>query len=136
MLRIRNCCMSKRILVLEDEVKILELMEMILEEEGHEVVAFNQYVPVDDVIEFGAQLIVLDIRLSNGYGHLLCKDLKANPSTSKIPVILVSGADNLATIAAECGADAYLQKPFGIEELIAIVSDTIKQSKIKRNPPA
>jgi DNA-binding response OmpR family regulator len=89
---------------------------------------------VDDVIEFGAQLIVLDIRLANGYGHLLCKDLKANPSTLKIPVILISGADNLAAIAADCGADAYLQKPFGIPELIAIVTETIKHSKVKRNP--
>ena len=113
--------MNKRIIVLEDEKDILELMEIALEEEGYEVVAINHHEPLEYIIEFEPELILLDIRLPNGYGHILCHDLKANRETSRIPVILVSGADNLAKIAEECKADDYLAKPFNIDDLLRCV---------------
>jgi DNA-binding response OmpR family regulator len=113
--------MIKRIIILEDEKEILELMEMALQEEGYEVISLDHHAPLEYLIEFAPELILADVRLSNGYGHILCHDLKANPVTSGIPVILISGADNLAKIAEECQADDYLPKPFGIEDLISIV---------------
>lgn len=113
--------MRKRILLLEDERGILELIQEILETEGYEVFAFGNYESVEDIIEFRPQLILLDVRLSNGYGHLLCQDLKANPKTARIPVILVSGADNLKKIAEDCGADNFLSKPFNMDDLIQMV---------------
>lgn len=113
--------MRKRILLLEDEKGILELIQEILETEGYEVFAFANYESVEDIIEFRPQLILLDVRLSNGYGHLLCQDLKANTKTARIPVILVSGADNLKKIAEDCGADNFLSKPFNMDDLIQMV---------------
>jgi DNA-binding response OmpR family regulator len=113
--------MNKRILLLEDEKNILDLMQEILEGEGYNVIAFNQYESVEEIIEFAPHLILLDIRLSNGYGHLLCEDLKANPKTSHIPVILVSGAGNLEKIAKDYNADNFLAKPFDMEDLINMV---------------
>ena len=113
--------MIKRIIVLEDEKDILELVEMALQEEGYEVITLNHHAPLEDLIEFAPELILLDVRLSNGYGHILCHDFKANPVTSGIPVILISGADNLAKIAEECEADDYLPKPFNTGDLINLV---------------
>jgi DNA-binding response OmpR family regulator len=113
--------MSKRILLLEDEEKILELIQEILEAEGYNVIAFKHYESVEEIIEFAPELILLDIRLSDGYGHLLCEDLKSNPRTSHIPVILVSGADNLEKIAQDYKADNYLSKPFSVDELVNMV---------------
>ncbi|MDB5133801.1 MAG: phoB 4 [Mucilaginibacter sp.] len=113
--------MSKRILLLEDEEKILELIQEILEAEGYNVIAFKHYESVEDIIEFAPGLILLDIRLSDGYGHLLCEDLKSNPKTTHIPVILVSGADNLEKIAQDYKADNYLSKPFSVDELVKMV---------------
>jgi len=115
--------MSKRILLLEDEKEILELIQEILEEEGYNVIAFSHYESVEDIMDFSPQLILLDIRLSNGYGHLLCEDLKSNPKTSHIPVILVSGANNLEKIAADYKADGFLAKPFDMEDLIKMVKN-------------
>ncbi len=115
--------MEKRILVLEDEKAILELIEMFLESEGYFVIGINHYEPLEYIIEFGPDMILLDVRLSDGYGHLLCKDLKANPVTTKIPVILVSGADNLEVIAKECKADDYLCKPFNADDLLKVVKE-------------
>lgn len=113
--------MSKRILLLEDEKEILELIQEILEGEGYNVIAFNHYESAGNIMDFDPQLILLDIRLSNGYGHLLCEDLKANPKTAHIPVILVSGASNLEKIAGDYKADGFLAKPFDMEDLIKMV---------------
>ena len=113
--------MHKRILLIEDEKNILELMEMTLGDEGYDVFAINHYEPVDYIIEFAPNVVLLDVRLSDGYGHLLCKDLKENPLTSAITVILVSGAGNLEKIAHDYKADDYLSKPFSADELVNIV---------------
>ena len=113
--------MSKRILLLEDEKNILDTIQEILEGEGYSVIAFNHYESVEAIIEFAPELILLDIRLSNGYGHLLCQDLKSNPLTADVPVILVSGADNLEKIAQDYKADNFLSKPFNLNDLISMV---------------
>jgi DNA-binding response OmpR family regulator len=113
--------MNKRIVVLEDEKAILDLIEIALEEEGYDVIAINHHEPMEYFIDFAPQIILLDVRLSNGYGNILCENLKANPITSMIPVILVSGANNLVKIANECKADGYLSKPFSVDELLTCV---------------
>lgn len=113
--------MNKLVVVLEDEKAILDLMEIALEEEGYDVIAINHHEPLEYFIDFAPQIILLDVRLSNGYGNILCGDLKANPITSMIPVILVSGANNLVKIANECKADGYLSKPFSVDELLTCV---------------
>jgi CheY-like chemotaxis protein len=113
--------MSKRVLLLEDNKESLELIEEILTEEGYHVIAFDHYESVDHIIDFAPELILLDIRLSDGYGHLLCEDLKNDPKTKNTPVILVSGAGNLEKIARDCRADNFLSKPFDLEDLIQLV---------------
>ena len=113
--------MDKHVVVLEDNKETLEMVESILSEEGYFVTAINHYKPIDFFIEFEPNLILLDIRLINGYGHLLCKDLKANFQTSHIPVILASGAGNLELIAKESGADGFISKPYSIEDLVSVV---------------
>lgn len=120
--------MSKRIIILEDEKNTLELVETVLGEEGYDAIAINHYEPLEYLIDFAPELILLDIRLSGGYGHLLCKDLKANPITSHIPVILISGSDNLEAIAKGCKADGFLSKPFTLQDLISTVKQFDQKS--------
>ena len=87
--------MGKRVMILEDDEDLLSLEEMILMGEGYNVIPFNHYQSPDYMIDFMPELILLDVRLGDGYGHLLCKQLKNNPVTSNIPVILISGSMNL-----------------------------------------
>ena len=105
--------MRQRILLLEDNKQSLELIEQILTEEGLNIVDFNP------------QLILLDIRLSNGYGHLLCEDLKRDARTKNTPVILVSAANNLEKIAGDSHADAFLSKHFNLRDLVQLVKQYI-----------
>lgn len=108
-------------MLLEDDKKTLELTEEILLEEGYHPIACDHYESVGSILEILPELILLDVRLAGGYGHILCAQLKDNPATSAIPVILVSAAENLATIAFECHADNYLAKPYSIETLVDMV---------------
>jgi DNA-binding response OmpR family regulator len=122
--------MNKRVLVLEDNKQSLELIEEILAGEGYHVISFSHYESVENIIDFGPQLILLDIRLSDGYGHLLCQELKADPASQSIPVILVSAADNLEKIAKECRADDFLRKPFDLNALLEKVKHYLVDTDI------
>ena len=68
-------------------------------------------------------LVVLDNKLKDGFGHELCSEIKANDLTKHIPVILTSGYADLADLAQQCGADAYLAKPFDVDALIKQVHE-------------
>ncbi len=117
--------MRQRILLLEDNVQSLELIEQVLSDEGYLVIALNHYESVENIVDFNPQLILLDIRLLNGYGHLLCEDLKKDARTRNTPVILVSAANNLEKIARDSKADAFLAKPFNLKDLVQLVKQYV-----------
>jgi response regulator RpfG family c-di-GMP phosphodiesterase len=67
-------------------------------------------------------VVVLDVRLPGGNGLDICRELKADPATDGISVVLLTGSDGgTAEAAAEAGADAFLRKPFSPLELLAVV---------------
>jgi len=124
--------MAKRILVVDDEAKLLRAVAVTLREEGYEVttarggaealVAVNASVP---------DLVVSDIRMPGMDGYQLARALRSNPRTELIPVIFLTAKgerkDRLAGIRT--GADAYLTKPFDPEELLAVVSNILKRAE-------
>jgi DNA-binding NarL/FixJ family response regulator len=124
--------MAKRILVVDDEAKLLRAVAVTLREEGYEVatarsgaealVAVNASVP---------DLIVSDIRMPGMDGYQLARALRSNPRTELIPVVFLTAKgerkDRLAGIRT--GADAYLTKPFDPEELLAVVSNLLKRAE-------
>jgi DNA-binding NarL/FixJ family response regulator len=124
--------MAKRILVVDDEAKLLRAVAVTLRGEGYEVttarsgaealVAVNASVP---------DLIVSDIRMPGMDGYQLARALRSNPRTELIPVVFLTAKgerkDRLAGIRT--GADAYLTKPFDPEELLAVVSNLMKRAE-------
>jgi two-component system, OmpR family, phosphate regulon response regulator PhoB len=109
--------MKKRIVIIEDDKDILDMMDYILTDEGYDIVGYSTIEGVKTVAEQRPALVLLDNRLSNGYGNALCLSLKSDPATGHIPVILVSAAHDLEQIVLECRADGYLKKPFNISDL-------------------
>jgi two-component system phosphate regulon response regulator PhoB len=116
---------AKKVIVIEDNRDILDLMQYILEDEGYEVISSMDGSVLGNVEQHEPALIVLDNSLTTEKGSSLCRTLKSNPSTAKYPVILVSAMNELEDIAKECQADAYLPKPFDINELVAVVKQYI-----------
>ena len=113
--------MNKRIVVIEDDIDILELIRYVLVDEGYDVVWFTHLQPVERIILLFPSVVLLDIRLGVGFGDTLCKLIKLNPASKQIPVILVSAVPNLANIAKQCQADTFLPKPFNLYKLVKLV---------------
>jgi two-component system response regulator VicR len=119
--------MSKRILVIDDDEDILQIMNIIFQEEGYEVVLSNTAETADHVQVIHPDLILLDVRIlgSNKSGLEICADIKRKYHNLKLPVILVSAESDLATLAEQCGADGYITKPFDVDELVMHVKEYI-----------
>jgi two-component system phosphate regulon response regulator PhoB len=114
--------MPKKIIVIEDNHDILDMIAYILEDEGYEVLPSVNSEPLKEVESHKPDLILLDDWLTDGYGHKLCADLKSNPAIAHIPVLLISSVVNLAELAQKSKADGFIAKPFDIHHLI----DTVK----------
>ncbi len=113
-----------RILAVDDDKDILEVLQFILEDSGYEVDTLSDGKYLFEKIRTHApDLILLDIMLGNLDGRELCKNVKTVEETHHIPVILVSASHNTTGLMNQDGApNAFVAKPFDINELL----DTIK----------
>jgi len=114
--------MNNKIVLIDDDEDILDVIQYILADEGYNVVAYDHLQPLEKIIEQKASVILLDNKLANAYSNTLCIALKSNYKTKHIPVILMSAAEDLEQIAKACNADAFLNKPFELKEFIKLVS--------------
>lgn len=119
---------KRRVLIIEDNQDILEMMRMILEEDGYDVMPSSNSWPITDIKLLNPDLILIEMRLADGCGKNTCKILKENPDTKSIPVILVSTHPGLQQLALESNANGFLNKPFDIIELIIIARTWAKPS--------
>lgn len=110
--------MRTKILIIENDSDIRNIVKYILENEGFDVIAANPW-PANELHRHKADLIVLDEWVNEKEGHLLCTELKDLHETQHIPVIIFSTQNNIAEIATKCRAEGYVRKPFDIDELIA-----------------
>jgi DNA-binding response OmpR family regulator len=115
----------KKILIVEDDVDILDLLELILRQNGYAVIKINREIPVKEIIGIAPHLIVIDFLLPYRLGNEICLELKDNKHTKHIPVILYSAANNLKDIANKSRADAYIPKPFDINDFVNLVNKLV-----------
>jgi DNA-binding response OmpR family regulator len=117
-----------KILVAEDDHSILEVIKIILEGEGYQIISTNEQDMVLRLIsEYKPNLILLDIWLSGHDGGKIAKHLKSKQETKYIPIILISANNETPKITIESGADDFLLKPFDIDDLLKIVKKYMKK---------
>lgn len=111
---------SKKILIVDDDVAILDSLSMLLDFEGFDVNAVQRGQEVFPVVESSSKpdIILLDIWLSGEDGRDICKKLKECESTKNIPVVMMSAARGLESTAINCGANVFIAKPFEIDHLV------------------
>jgi len=109
-----------RILIVDDDKDLLEVVQSLLIKKGFEVDAHTNWDDAYKNIEdFQPQIILLDVFLSGVDGLEICKSLKAAAHTSHIPVIVFSGYPSIGETAIyEYGADDFITKPFEVYDLI------------------
>jgi len=121
---------AKKIMVIEDDKDIRDTIVYILEEEQYEVISSEDSKILKSLDEHKPDLILMDNWLtdwkSDANGQQLSKELKSDPATSHIPVIIISAVSNVKEIAEAGLANGYLRKPFDLNELIDIVKLHIK----------
>lgn len=119
--------MQKRILIVDDNKDILDVVEETLTYEKFEVLATSDS---DDVpakaVSFKPDLVLLDYRLGNITGGEICRELKAMPEFSEVPVIIFTAYINRSEELFTYGCDATIEKPFDMSELITKVNDLVK----------
>ncbi len=118
--------MSKRILVLDDNQDILEIVHETLSYEKFDVKSIsngNEVMPL--VEEFKPDLVILDYRVAGTNGGELCKQIKSHPKFSNVPVIIFSAYINHNDELFQYGCDAIINKPFNLTELVEKVNNLI-----------
>lgn len=121
-----------KILVVDDEEEILELVQYNLTKEGYEVIAAGTGELAVDLAEREApNLLVLDLMLPGMDGLDVCRTLKGNKKTAHIPIMMLTARSAEADIVTglELGADDYLVKPFSPRVLIARVKTLLRRTK-------
>ena len=125
---------TERILVVDDEEEVRDLVAAYLTKEGFRVATAPDGTSMRRVLaEDSVDLIVLDVRLPDESGFNLVRDLRRTHDT---PVILLTGKSEPVDriVGLELGADDYLSKPFELRELLARIRSVLRRSQSKPRP--
>jgi PAS domain S-box-containing protein len=124
-----------RVLIVDDDRKILDLLVELLEIEGYEIAtALDGLEAFDLAISFNPDVIVSDVVMPQVGGLELCRHLKEDARTAYIPVLLISGripANDAGIEGLHAGADDYLDLPFRNEELLVKVARLVERHRME-----
>jgi two-component system alkaline phosphatase synthesis response regulator PhoP len=120
---------SKKILIVDDEVDLVETLRLPLEMEGYTVlVSSNGEDALNQARKEKPHLIILDIMLPKLDGYKVCRLLKFDERYKHIPILMLTAKtqEKDKILGAETGADEYITKPFDIDELIEKIKKYLK----------
>ena len=120
--------MNKKVLVVDDEKPIADILKFNLQKEGYDVnVAYDGEEAIRKVYQFEPDLILLDIMLPKMDGFQVCKKIR---ESFNIPILMLTAKEEEVdkVLGLELGADDYITKPFGVRELLARVKANIRRN--------
>jgi CheY-like chemotaxis protein len=119
--------MKKTVWIVDDDHGILDVIKIILEQEGYNAVVISEPMDIFGKIKQDSlpDVILLDVLMSGIDGRDVGKQLKQNPKTQHIPIIIMTADIQIENKAKDAMADAYIKKPFDIDDLLAIVKKNI-----------
>ena len=112
----------KKVMIADDDPGIVDSLSMMLEFEGYEVSSTLNGASLLHLNGSLPDLLLLDIWMSGIDGRDICKQLKQQPHTSKMPILMISASKDIELSALEAGANDFLAKPFEMEELLEKVA--------------
>lgn len=121
--------MTKKILIIEDDIAITDSLKMMLEMEGYAVAIITDATKAYHLAKYQADLILLDIWMSGQDGRDIAKKVKSNKETKHIPIIMISASKDIEKSALDAGVDDYLAKPFEMDELLAKIAQQLHKTK-------
>ncbi len=125
---------AKRILVVDDEPDIVDLVSYNLKKEGFDVVsAFDGEEALEKIRKNNFDFIILDLMLPGMHGTEICRILRSDPKTRNVPIIMLTakGEEVDKVLGLEMGADDYMTKPFSPRELLARIKTVMRRASEK-----
>lgn len=121
---------NARILVVDDEQDLLEILKFNLETEGYEVVTATS---AEDALQLDIasfDLLLLDVMMGGMSGFAMARQLKDNPATAQVPIIFLTARDteNDTVTGFNLGADDYISKPFSLREVMVRVRAVLRRT--------
>jgi len=114
--------MKKKVVLVQDNKDILDIMDQVLVEEGFDVTASLTTEPIDKIDKIDPDVVVIDDHIKGSKkGSKIVQELKSDPKTEDVSAVLTSTSEKLPEIAQESKADDYIQKPFDIEHMVEVV---------------
>ena len=112
---------KKKILVVDDDPGILDVLQIMLEESGYEVETSQEALLIEKKLIVPPDIILLDMWMSGINGKDVCRKLKSESKTRNITIVMISANNDIEKIANESGADAFMSKPFQMNDLLALL---------------
>lgn len=125
---------GEKILVVDDEEHIVELIKFNLETNGFKVISAGDG---NDALKLARrevpQLVLLDLMLPGMDGYDVCREIRRDQSISTMPVIMITakGEELDKILGLELGADDYITKPFSVRELVARVKAVLRRTRVQ-----
>ncbi len=120
--------MATKVLIAEDEEDVRDVMELFLESQGYEVeTAYDGLDALDRVKTWKPDVVLMDIMMPVKDGIEVCREVKADPDTRDIPIIMVSAAGKREKEgeARDAGASAYILKPYEPSQLVEMIEKCV-----------
>ncbi|WP_199141222.1 response regulator [Pedobacter sp. ASV12] len=128
----------KKILICDDDEGITDMLELVLEETGHEIITETNSLNIKSILkEDLPDLILLDLWMPVLSGDQVLKTLRADENTKQLPVIVISASRDGKEIALDAGATDFVAKPFDIDELLHKIEKYLNYNFLKienKNP--
>ena len=123
---------KKRILLVDDEVQLVEVVKMRLEANNYEVIpAYDGQEALDKARKIKPDLIILDLMLPKMDGYKVCRMLKFDEKYKNIPIVMFTARaqDSDEKLGYEVGADGYIIKPFEPKALLDKIAELLTKGK-------
>ena len=127
--------MKRSILVVDDETEIRQLLSTMLTMVGYQsFVAKDGLEALEIIPECQPDILILDVMMPRMDGLALCRKLRDTEATAELPIILLSGKAHQEAIqeGLKAGANRYLVKPAGLEELTSNIDEVLAETAVNR----
>ena len=115
-----------RVLIIDDDEDISAMLFLLLRKDFDVAVVTKSENIFPEIKKVQPDIILLDVFLTGYDGRVICKQLKFHPDSKHIPVIMVSGHDDVLQTVEQYGANDFIQKPFEAATLLTKINDLLK----------
>jgi CheY-like chemotaxis protein len=122
----------KTILVVEDDEALKKAYGTMLVSAGYNFIVSSDAEALDHVRQHKPDLIILDAKLKVVSGKDICSELKSQPATKDIPIIVISGYPEAVRYVKDFGADEFVLKPFDVPYVLELIASKIRSASMAR----